>query len=59
MEGEPANSEAAQQEPEKEQQKRKNFLDEEPHNVFVDGLNMHGKKVRPEIIETYTKYYRV
>ena len=29
------------------------------HNVFKDGKTMYGKQVRPQVIESYTKYYQV
>ena len=29
------------------------------YNVFKDGKTLHGKQVRPQIIDNYKQYYRV
>lgn len=29
------------------------------YSVFKDGKNLHGKPIKPQIIENYTKYYKV
>lgn len=46
-------------EEEEKKDKRQDFTQEVSYNVFKDGKNLHGKKVRQSIIDNFTKYYKV